>query len=44
MIVLVVLLPCFHDFSHGASVHPYSSMNDFCTCNIHKLGKVIIIT
>ena len=33
LISLIVLLrgcPCFHDFSHGASLHPYS--NDFCTC------------
>ena len=34
MIVLVFLIvlqtgfPCFHDFSHGASLY----LNDFCTC------------
>ena len=33
LVSLIVLLrgfPCFHDFSHGASLHPYS--NDFYTC------------
>ena len=32
LVSLIVLLrgfPCFHGFSHGASLHPY---NDFCTC------------
>ena len=24
LVSLIVLLPCFHDFSHGASLHPYS--------------------
>ena len=39
MIVLVSLLvllrgfPCFHDLSHGASLHPY--LNDFYTCSIY---------
>ena len=42
MIVLVsltVLLrgyPCFHDFLHGASLHPYS--NDFSTCSTYFSG------
>ena len=34
LVSLIVLLrgfPCFHDFSHGASLHP---MYDFCTCYI----------
>ena len=34
LVSLIVLLrgfPCFHDFSHGASLHP--QLNDFCTCN-----------
>ena len=31
LIVLLRGLPCFHDFSHGASLHPHS-LNDFCTC------------
>ena len=33
LVSLIVLLrgfPGFHDFSHGASLHPY--LNDFCTC------------
>ena len=31
LIVLLRGLPCFHDFSHGAS-HPYIPIhNDFCT-------------
>ena len=24
LIVLLMGFPCFHDFSHGASLHPYS--------------------
>ena len=24
LVSLIVLLSCFHDFSHGASLHPYS--------------------
>ena len=40
LVSLIVLLrgfPCFHDFSHGASLHPYS--NDFCTCSPHSSRK-----
>ena len=36
LVSLIVLLrgfPCFHDFSHGASLHPYS--NDFYTCSTY---------
>ena len=36
LVSLIVLLrgfPCFHDFSHGASLHPYSfNRMTFCTC------------
>ena len=37
LVSLIVLLrgfPCFHDFSHGASLHPYS-LNDFYTCSTY---------
>ena len=36
LVSLIVLLrgfPCFHDFSHGASLHPF--LNDFCTCSAY---------
>ena len=36
LVSLIVLLrgfPCFHDFSHGASLHPYSMI--FCTCSAY---------
>ena len=36
LVSLIVLLrgfPCFHDFSHGASLHPYS--DDFYTCSTY---------
>ena len=36
LVSLIVLLrgyPCFHDFSHGASLHPYSF--DFSTCSTY---------
>ena len=41
LVSLIVLLrgfPCFHDFSHGASLHPYS--NDFCTCSTYFLPHI----
>ena len=36
LIVLLRGLPCFHDFSHGAS-HPYPfiQLSDFCTCSTY---------
>ena len=36
LVSLIVLLrgfPCFHDFSHGASLHPYSF--DLYTCSTY---------
>ena len=40
LVSLIVLLggfPCFHDFSHGASLHPYSlHFNDFCTYSVES--------
>ena len=42
LVSLIVLLrgfPCFHDFSHGASLHPYSlfiQLNDFYTCVLYN--------
>ena len=36
LIVLLRGFPCFHNFSHGASLHLYSfKLNDFCTCYIY---------
>ena len=37
LIVLIRGFPCFHDFSHGASLHPYS-LNDFYTCSTYFSG------
>ena len=40
LVSLIVLLKgfhCFHDFSHGASLHPYS--NDFSTCIFVNVNK-----
>ena len=41
LVSLIVLLrgfPCFHDFSHGASLHPHS--NDFCHIFAYKRSYV----
>ena len=40
LVSLIVLLrgyPCFHDFLHGASLHPY--LNDFSTCSTYFSGS-----
>ena len=40
LVSLIVLLrgyPCFHDFSHGASLHPYSFIFPLVTLQVQKL-------
>ena len=41
LVSLIVLLrgyPCFHDFSHGASLHPYNIFIHFSTCSTYFSG------